>query len=100
MDYVEFHFNGPVLRAISHPTVKTPSGRYQFPYAGSRDALCSLITREVVSVALVEAVRISLALTGGFELAIPLDEASRRCPEAAHFQSELVHSPRTSFFVW
>ena len=50
MDYVEFHFNGPILRALSNPVVEYQGHRVRFPDAGSRDALCSLIGSDVASV--------------------------------------------------
>jgi hypothetical protein len=98
MDYVEFHFNGPVLRAISNPVVQMADGRYEFPQSGSRDALCSLISRDVLSIRLAEGSSIELTLSAGAKVTIPLDEAHRRGAEAAHFQSQLINSP--IMFVW
>jgi hypothetical protein len=49
-DYVEFNFNGPIVRAISRPIVRITDETARFPDAGSRDALCSLIFGIVVSV--------------------------------------------------
>ena len=43
MDYVEFDFNGPILRALSPPRLEHEGGIFTFPEPGSRDALCSLI---------------------------------------------------------
>ena len=84
-DYVEFHFDGPVLRALRNPLVQTPHGRWQFPWPGSRDALCEPIGRDVLSVRFETGARIQLELEGGYQLTIPLDLASYRGPEAAHF---------------
>ena len=50
MDYVEFHFNGPVLRAFTNPVVDAGGSQIAFDQPGSRDALCSLIGAEVGSV--------------------------------------------------
>lgn len=47
-DYVEFHFDGPVLRALSDPAIDEPTRRVQFPEPGSRDVLCALIGMTVV----------------------------------------------------
>jgi hypothetical protein len=93
MDYVEFHFNGPVLRALSSPIVETPAGRFEFPHVGSRDALCSLIERDVLAVRVDVNRCIELDLTGNAKLTIPLDRASRKNPEAANFQTARFHSP-------
>jgi hypothetical protein len=59
-DYVEFHFNGPVVRSLSSPRIETPAGTLEFPAAGSRDACCALIGREVSDVVLVEGVSLTL----------------------------------------
>lgn len=48
-DYVEFHFDGPILRALSQPSLAVRGETVAFPAPGSRDALCSLIGREVMS---------------------------------------------------
>ena len=85
MDYVEFHFNGPVLRALTNPTVWIGSVEARFPNPGSRDTLCALIGREVKSVTHTHADGIELTLAGGARLRVPLDEASYIGPEAAHF---------------
>ena len=85
MDYVEFHFNGPVLRALTNPIVELNGGRWQFPSEGSRDALCALIGREVEVAVHRSHDRIELRLGQHATLTIPLDDASYVGPEAAHF---------------
>jgi hypothetical protein len=85
MDYVEFHFNGPVLRALTNPTVRIDSHETRFPGPGSRDALCALIGRDVVALEHVSGERIELTFSGSARLRIPLDQASYIGPEAAHF---------------
>jgi hypothetical protein len=85
MDYVEFHFNGPVLRALTGPIVEGHGVRLRFPEAGSRDALCSLIGSEVAAVEISDYDRIELRLDGGRRLTIPLDSESRVGVEAAHY---------------
>lgn len=85
MDYVEIHFDGSILRALSNPTVETPSSRHTFPEPGSRDALCELITAVVADVVVDEDRWIQLHFTGGQTFTIPLDDSHRRGPEAAHF---------------
>jgi hypothetical protein len=42
MDYVEFGFNGSVLRALTDPIIEGEGGRLRFPEAGSRDARSSV----------------------------------------------------------
>ena len=85
MDYVEVRFNGPILRALTGPTVEIAGEQWRFPAVGSRDALCSLIGAEVESVGVEEGLRIELRTKEGHVLTIPLDEVSMTGPEAAHF---------------
>jgi hypothetical protein len=98
MDYVEFHFNGPVLRALTQPRVVDGGGSSRFPEPGSRDRLCGLIGKTVATVSVIDDVAIEIAFSDGAQLHVPLDDASRVGAEAAHFQSETVNSPL--FMVW
>ncbi|MBU0462056.1 MAG: hypothetical protein KKE12_00280 [Proteobacteria bacterium] len=50
MDYIEIHFNGPLIRILTNPTIETKEEKYQFPGEGSRDNLCSFIGKKVNSV--------------------------------------------------
>src|SRR5258708_3883111 len=86
-DYVELHFDGPVLRCLTKPVVESPSGRFVFPESGSRDALCSVIGGTVTAVSVQEHISIALEFSGGQKITVPLDDASRVGPEAAHYQS-------------
>ncbi len=92
-DYVEFHFNGPVLRALTNPAVHTTAQQWNFPNAGARDALCSLIGATVESVEVQEQDAIRLRFADGRVLVVPLDELSRVGPEAATFQAQPIHAP-------
>jgi hypothetical protein len=69
-DYVEVHFDGPILRAFAPPTVTAAGVQSEFPAAGSRDALCQLIG-EVVQDALDEDTQITLRFRDGSVLEIP-----------------------------
>jgi hypothetical protein len=95
-DYVELHFDGPVVRALTNPIVELEGQRLTFPAQGSRDALCSLIGRSVASVQLQDAVALTLQLEGGGAISVPLDANSYRGPEAMHFQE----SPTGALQVW
>lgn len=82
-DYVELHFDGPVLRCLAPPVVVQGGGRLAFPDAGSGDALRGLIGR-VVERASDEADRLVVQLAGHAVVEIP--KASRGAgPEIAHF---------------
>jgi hypothetical protein len=81
-DYVELHFNGPILRSLASPVVESGSGRWQFPELGSRDALCALIGL-TVEAADDAADALSLDLSDGSRFVVP-----KWCdvggPEVAH----------------
>jgi hypothetical protein len=98
MDYVEFHFNGPRLRALTDPRVQIGLRTWVFPGPGSRDALCALIGRTVQAVSLHLDEHLVLRFPEAI-LTVPLDEGSRHGPEAAHF-----HAPRDdgadSMWIW
>ena len=85
MDYVEFHFNGPILRALSNPRVRSRNGEASFPEPESRDQLCALIGRVVEQVTVLEEQQITVSMSGELQLVIPLDAEHRVGPEAAHF---------------
>jgi hypothetical protein len=85
MDYVEVHFNGPILRSLTNPVVEFKGERYEFPLPGSRDVLCSLIGSEVGAVELDDFRFIRLRTRAEHGLITPLDQSSRVGPEAVHF---------------
>ena len=85
MDYVGLHFNGPLIRALTNPIIKTEKGKYHFPEAGSRDALCAFIGKKVQSIILEEGVSLSLVFSPNEKILIPLDDESFIGPEAMHW---------------
>ncbi len=85
-DYVEFHFDGPVIRALTNPMALTNQRRTEFPAAGSRDQLCAFIGRTVATVDLREHEALRIDFGSGDAIVVPLDDASYRGPEALHFQ--------------
>lgn len=95
-DYVEFHFDGPVVRALSNPTVRGPSVKATFPDKGSRDALCSAIGRIVRSVEVDDDHRAEIGLDGECVITIPLGADNHRGTEAMHF----VAAPYSPVQVW
>jgi hypothetical protein len=82
-DYVELHFDGPILRSLAAPIVCDADGRFQYPTAGSRDALCRLIG-QVVERADDDRERVLLRFADGAEIHIP-KAAPGMGPEIAHF---------------
>jgi hypothetical protein len=95
-DYVEIHFDGPVLRSLSGPTVVESGIRYAFPESGSRDALCRLIGSTVCALTVDDATALILTTDDGCVVMIPLDDQHRQWPEAMHF----VVRPNGPMQVW
>ena len=87
MDYVEIHFDGPILRCLSDPILVTDAEEWTFPEAGSRDALCSLIGQRAQEVKLDDARAMEMRFESGVRLIVPLDlDATKgKGPEAMHF---------------
>ena len=81
-DYVEVHFDGPILRALSSPIVAIDETEVRFPSEGSRDRLCLLIGRTVLA-AREDAESLVLDFGGGVRLRVPL-VTSEFVTEAAH----------------
>lgn len=84
-DYVEFHFDGKILRSLTNATLISDGETRTFPEQGSRDAFCRLIGRSVERVNVEEGYRIEVAFGGGAILVIPLEPSALVGPEAAHF---------------
>jgi hypothetical protein len=84
-DYVEFHFDGPVLRSLANPIVVDHGVRHLFPEPGSRDALCRLIGSTVRAIEVEEERALTLTTVDGRAIWIPLDAKRRIGPEAMHF---------------
>lgn len=84
-DYVEFHFDGRILRALMRSSVTLNRGTFSFPDEGSRDAYCSLIGRTVTHVDVREGDRIELVFDDRSTLRVFLDPSDGSGLEAAHF---------------
>ena len=87
-DYVEFHFDGPILRSIANPFVSVDGKEYRFPNSGSRDALCQMIGSTVQAVRVEKDHICELTTSNNCRITIPLDVANLRGGEAMHFISE------------
>jgi hypothetical protein len=88
-DYVEFHFDGPLLRSLSNPLVTVGGRQHRFPDVGSRDALCRAIGETVTGLVIADGSAATLHMSGGCAIVIPLDKASLQGPEAMHFMPQL-----------
>jgi hypothetical protein len=85
MDYVELHFNGPVVRCIADPVASDEIRSWRFPEAGSRDALCSLIGVTLAAVDFEEDKYLGLGFSDGRRVTIPLSDDARHRGEAVHY---------------
>jgi hypothetical protein len=84
-DYVELHFDGPILRCLIGPVLNSAEFNGKFPENGSRDALCSLIGQSVQTLSLDDYEKLEVVFASGATLVVPLDSANRTIPEALHF---------------
>jgi hypothetical protein len=82
-DYVELHFDGPVLRALSNPFGRYGCWGWRFPEGNSPTVMRYFIGKTVDEVELIPDVLLAVDC-GEHRFAVPLDEASRSGPEAAH----------------
>ncbi|WP_318211431.1 hypothetical protein [Streptomyces sp. SJL17-1] len=99
-DYVELHFDGPVLRALADPVGVYGGSEWRFPEPGSPDLMRRYIG-ETVDGCELDPDRIIALHFGEHRFAIPLDDGSSGGPEAAHLVGT-DESGRTSVLggVW
>lgn len=86
-DYIELVFFEKIIRVFTAPFLKNKESEYKYPQAGSRDALCSLIGRTVVSINILGGETVELYFSGGEALAIPLSSEDQEIIEAMHYVS-------------
>jgi hypothetical protein len=84
-DYVEFHYDGKILRSLAAPSVTIAGDSSTFPQRGSRDAFCSLIGHIVEGIRVEEGDRIEVKFAENAVITVPLGPSARTGPEAAHF---------------
>lgn len=92
-DYTEFHFDGPVLRALVDPIVLLSNRTVASTDSGWRDALCSLIGKEIAKVQISDGEVCELRFVTGEAVKINL---STREAESLHF----VPGPNKPIEVW
>lgn len=81
-DYVQFHFEGPLLNAYVWPTVLVGTVRHAAGTLGYRDELCARIGRTVSSAREANE-HMSLSFNDGSSIEISLRIEDRSGPEAA-----------------
>ena len=84
-DYVEFHFDGPVVRALTNPSGLWHGDQWRFADPGSTDTLRRYIGLEVTGVDLDAGRHIALEFAHNHRIVISLRTEDRTGPEAAHF---------------
>jgi hypothetical protein len=82
-DYVELHFDGAVLRAVSDPFGRCGCPGWRFPEGNSPTVMRHYIGKTVDGFELVLDRFLALDF-GEHRFAIPLDQDSRTGPEAVH----------------
>ncbi|MFD5722641.1 hypothetical protein [Streptomyces sp. NPDC127036] len=93
-DFVELHFDGPVLRALSDPLGVYGGHAWHFPAPGSLDLMRCYIGKTVDGYE-EDPERLLALHFGEHRFIIPLDDGSSLGPEAAHLVG-VDESGRTS----
>ncbi|MET9295800.1 hypothetical protein [Streptomyces sp. NPDC003077] len=101
-DYVELHFDGPILRALSDPFGSHGGRAWRFPGPGSLELMRRYIGETVVGCELDPDRILAVDFVEEHRFAIPLDHASRVGPEAAHLigVDERGRTDATAMWVW
>ncbi|MFC4766978.1 hypothetical protein [Effusibacillus consociatus] len=87
-DYIQLRFDGPTLTAFTLPVITVNGTSYDIKTPGYRDALCSLIGREVQRTEIQEHEVIRLVFEQNAALEISLRDEDYEGPEAAMFDPE------------
>ncbi|MFC1439079.1 hypothetical protein ABUW04_12475 [Streptacidiphilus sp. N1-10] len=98
-DYVEMHFDGPVLRALADPFGMFGCQGWRFPEGSSPTIMRRYIGLTVDECLLVPD-RLLTVDSGEHRFAIPLDEASRPGPEAAHLIGVDANGDADPRMIW
>ena len=88
-DYVEFNFDGPILRSMIPVRARGPNAAFEVTQGevGWRDKLCTFIGMPVTDVIVDEKRSITIAFAGGSQIQLPLDVVGPG-GESAHFQPQ------------
>lgn len=100
-DYVEFHFDGPIVRALSDPRGRFGEWDWRFPDGNSLSVMRLYIGKTVTDVQLQEGEWLALEFDAE-RILIPLDEESRVGPEAAHVVGidESGRTDASQLWIW
>jgi hypothetical protein len=95
-DYVEFHFEGPILTAYEWPVLFIAGDPVTESSPSYRDHLCKLIAKKTVQTIEVKNKKLILIFENDYRLEIPVDPLNRSSVEAAM----IVDSTRKKISVW
>jgi hypothetical protein len=98
-DYVEVHFEGPIVRAISNPFGMWGQAVWRFPERGAPSTMLKYIGLRVDDFEVREGQFAQLAF-GEHSFTIPLDDESRTGPEALHVVGTDVSGRTASRALW
>jgi hypothetical protein len=87
MDYVEFHFNGALLTALTPPAVQASERGWTVKEPGWRDSLCERIGVAVQSVFIREGEQLAIDFADGSRVSVSLKPSDYRGSEAINFQA-------------
>lgn len=96
-DYVQLHFDGPMLTALTWPTVIVGNTVWSFSSSGYRDALCAQIAKSVRRGIVVPSDRLQLTFEDESQLVVSLRPEDRAGAEAVVFNAA---PPNKSWEVW
>jgi hypothetical protein len=87
-DYVQLHFDGPVISAFSLPKVTVDGKAVSFGEAGYRDALCSRIGLPVLMAFVDPEEEMRIGFSDGSWISVSLKAEGRVVAEAAVYQDQ------------
>ncbi len=86
-DYVQFHFDGPYIIALTWPTVEIGGEKLTFGSPRYRDALCERIAHKVLRANLIENESLTIEFDDGATIRISLAVKDRVGPEAVLYRA-------------
>ena len=84
-DYVQLHFDGPMLTAITWPVVMIDGESFDFDTPGYRDRLCDFIAKQVARCYVRPGDRLQVDFKGYGSLLVSLKPEAYRSGEAVIF---------------
>jgi hypothetical protein len=86
-DYVQLHFDGPILTTFVWPVVSTHGKTTRVGEPGYKDALCARIGRNVHTADVIEGAEVLVEFEDGARISISLRPENSVGPEAGHLSA-------------